>query len=89
MWGRSQAMRKDLETRFPFTSKTNDSLSLHSAINGRIQFLLMENPDRKIFHTVQVARNGFIHALLCGTPLEGRDYEYFGPPAYEKWIAKE
>ena len=28
----------------------------------------------------------WLHALLAGTPLEERGYEYFGPRAYEKWI---
>ena len=88
-WGRSHAMLEDLDTRFAFTSKTNNTLRLHSSLNGRIQFLLMENPDRKILHTVQVERNGFIHALLCGTPLETQSYEYFGDRAYKKWIAGE
>jgi hypothetical protein len=31
-------------------------------------------------------RNGFIHAMLTGTPLENHDYEYFGERAYEQWI---
>jgi len=85
-WGRSRAMLKDLESQFQFTSKTNGGLRVHCALDGRIQFLLKENPDRKILHTVQVERNGFIHALLCGTPLEGQGYEYFGRRAYEELI---
>jgi hypothetical protein len=88
-WGRSQAMLADLGRRFQFTSRTNDSLRVHAALDGRVRFLLLENPDRKILHTVQVERNGFIHALLCGTPFEGRGYEYPGPRAYTPWIAEE
>jgi hypothetical protein len=48
--------------------------------------LLKENPERKIFHTVQVERNGFIQALLAGTADEGKGYEYFGERAYTNWI---
>jgi poly(3-hydroxybutyrate) depolymerase len=85
-WGRSHAMLDDFGPRFTFTSQTNNGLATHSALNGQIQFLLKENPDRKILHTVQVARNGFIHAMLSGTANEGMGYEYFGERAYQKWI---
>lgn len=40
----------------------------------------------EILHTVQVKRNGFIEALLSGTPDEGNGYEYLGPGAYTNWI---
>jgi hypothetical protein len=85
-WGRSHAMLADLGAQFQFTSRTNDELRTHTALDGRIQFLLKENPDRKILHTAQVERNGFIHAMLTGTPREGHGYEYFGERAYTKWI---
>jgi hypothetical protein len=81
-WGRSHAMLKDLSQQFHFTSQTNNGLENYSALGGRIEFLLKENPDRKIFHTVQVERNGFIQAMLSGTTNESRGYEYFGERAY-------
>ena len=85
-WGRSHAMLADLGAQFQFTSRTNDGLEIFSALDGRIQFLLKENPERKILHTVQVERNGFIQALLSGTADEGNSYEYFGERAYTNWI---
>ncbi|MEY4916493.1 MAG: hypothetical protein RL616_406 [Verrucomicrobiota bacterium] len=85
-WGRSRLMLGDLGAQFQFTSATNGGLETFSALNGRIEFLLKENPDHKIFHTVQVERNGFIHALLSGTADVGRGYEYFGERAYTNWI---
>jgi pimeloyl-ACP methyl ester carboxylesterase len=86
-WGRSHAMLADLQREFSFTSNTNRAgLQSHIARNGRIQLLLKENPEQKILHTVQVELNGFIHALLTGTPLENHGYEYLGPRAYEQWI---
>ena len=50
--------------------------------------LSKDNPDRKILHTVQVERNGFIHSLVCGTTNENRGYEYFvgGTFTYDRWI---
>ena len=85
-WGRSRLMLGDLGAQFHFTSTTNGGLETFSALNGRIEFLMKENPEHKIFHTVQVERNGFIHALLSGTADEGKGYEYFGERAYTNWI---
>lgn len=88
-WGRSHAMLEDLGARFDFTHRTNGILRTHAALDGRLQFLLFENPERKIVHTVQVERNGFIHAMLTGTPNERKGYEYFGERAYGEWISAE
>lgn len=88
-WGRSHAMLHDLAEAFKFTSQTNAGLQKHSALDGRMQFLLKENPEKKIFHTVQVERNGFIHSVISGTTNEGKGYEYFGPRAYSQWIRAE
>lgn len=81
-WGRSHAMLEDLRRSFAFHSTTNALLATHCALGGRLQFRLRENPERKIYHTVQVERNGFIHALLAGTPADGKGYVYFGERAY-------
>ena len=88
-WGKSHAMLRDLAGAFQFTSQTNAGMQKHWALDGRVQFLLKENPERKILHTVQVERNGFIHSLVSGTTNEGRGYEYFGPRAYTRWIRPE
>lgn len=88
-WGRSQVMHQDLSAQFPFAGVTNGGFRRFSALGGRAQFILKENPDRKIFHTVQVEKNGFIHGMLCGTPAENRGYEYFGARAYERFIASD
>ncbi len=86
-WGRSHAMLADMEPELKFTSQTNSGLEEYSALNGRVKFLLKENPEKKIFHTVQVEKNGFIQSLLSGTSLEGSSYVYFGDRAYTNWIA--
>lgn len=44
------------------------------------------HPERRILHTVQVERNGFIHSMLTGTPAAGEGYEYLGPRVYETFI---
>jgi hypothetical protein len=88
-WGRSHAMEQDLAREFSFTSQTNGGFEKSSALAGRVQFLLKENPERTILHTVQVELNGFIHCMLTGTKEENRGYEYFGPRAYSKWIQSD
>ena len=88
-WGRSHAMLKDLSEDFQFSSQTNAEFEKASALDGRVQFILKENPGKKIFHTVQVERNGFIHSMVSGTTNENKGYEYFGARAYSKWIATE
>jgi len=85
-WGRSHAMLGDLSAQYQFTSRTNGGLETFSALDGRIEFLMKENPEKKILHTVQVERNGFIQALVSGTADEGKGYEYFGERAYANWI---
>ena len=84
-WGRTHAMLKDM-SELNFTGDTNADPQVFTALHGRVKFLLKENPDKKIFHTVQVEKNGFIQSILSGTPHEGKGYDYFGEAAYTKWI---
>lgn len=88
-WGRSQAMLHDLARNFSFTRADAAGLQTHVALDGRVKFLLKENPEKAILHTRQVEWNGFIHALVTGTPLESEGYAYLGPRAYADWIAPE
>ena len=83
-WGRSHAMQVDLANAMQFTSSTNSGFQLYSALDGRVQFNLKENPERKVLHTVQVERNGFIHSMLSGTSKESAGYRYFGDRAYSQ-----
>lgn len=86
-WGRSQAMLRDLGARWTFARADADGLQRHTALGGRVEFWLKENPEKTVLHTRQVEWNGFIHALLAGTPLAGRGYEYLGPRVYGALIA--
>lgn len=85
-WGRSHALLDDLSRQFHFINRTNGGLETVSDPDGQVEFLLKENPEHKIFHTVQVERNGFIQGVLSGTPDEGKGYEYFGDRVYTNWI---
>jgi hypothetical protein len=88
-WGRTHAMIADLGTDFSLTHTTNGDLEKVSGLNGQIEFRLMENPQKKILHTVQVEKNGFIEAMVSGTTNEGRGFQYFGDRAYLKWIGDQ
>jgi hypothetical protein len=88
-WGKSHEMQRDLAEAFNFTSRTNGNFERSSALGGRLQFILLDNPERKILHTIQVERNGFTHSLVSGTTNENKGYEYFGQRAYSKWIESQ
>jgi hypothetical protein len=87
-WGKSHQMQSDLAREFTFKTRHDPQFQRFTALNGRIQFILKENPSRKIFHTQQVELNGFIHAMLCGTARENSGYVYFGQRTYDKWISR-
>jgi hypothetical protein len=64
----------------------HDSLIVYKSTNEKIQFFFKTNPDRKIFHTVQVELNGFIHSVLCGTVYDSKKYRYYEKRAYSALI---
>lgn len=88
-WGRSHAMITDMGKELIFTNATDEPMQTYTAMRGRVKFLLLENPEKKILHTVQVERNGFIQSMLSGTKLEGKGYQYMGPRAYTNFIAEQ
>jgi hypothetical protein len=85
-WGRSHQMEHDLEGAFAFAKEHTAEMQRFTALGGRIKFLLKENAERKVLHTVLVERNGFIESILSGTELEGTGYVYFGDRAYSRYI---
>ena len=88
-WGKSHQMRRDFDADFKFTERASGEIKIWSALDGRLQMFLKENPEKKIYHTVQVERNGFIHALSAGTSADEKGYSYFGPHAYDEFIGSE
>jgi hypothetical protein len=79
-------MIDDLETSLHFTKELLDGLERSIALEGRIRFLRKENPERKVLHTVQVEKSGFIESLLSGTKFQGIDYTYFGDRASTRFV---
>ena len=88
-WGRSRLMKTDLERFFPFDETREGHLRKLRASRGRLRFDLLDNPDRKVLHTVQVERNGFIESVLAGTNAEELKYKYLGERAYSKHVRSD
>ena len=86
-WGRSHAMQRDLAATFYFKEEAADTLQRFIALDGRVQFLLRENPTREVLHTRLVEWNGFIHSMLTGTAFEEKGYRYLGARTYGEFIA--
>jgi len=85
-WYRSKLFLDHLRNDFSFEKAEDDSLIIYKSVNGNIQFFFKTNPDRKIFHTVQVELNGFIHSILSGTAHDSKDYIYYSGRAYTDLI---
>lgn len=80
-------MLQDLGKSFSFAKTTEGPLQQHTALDGRIVFLLMGNPEKSVLHTRLVERNGYLHALLTGTPKAEEGYRFFDEPVYRSLIS--
>jgi hypothetical protein len=85
-WYRSKLMLQHLGKDFNFVQLRNDSLIVYKDQSQRLQFYFKPNPEAKIYHTVQVELNGFIHSVLCGTKYDSKGYTYLGERAYVSLI---
>ena len=85
-WYRSHLFLNHMQNDFVFRKLRDDSLIVYQSADKRIQFFFKTNPDRKIFHTVQVELNGFIHSVLCGTRYDSKKYTYYSGRAYREFI---
>lgn len=85
-WYRSHQLLYGLSDSFSISRTRNDSLVYYQTADKRVQFFFKTNPDRIIYHTIQVERNGFIHSIFCGTRYSNKGYSYFGERAYNRYI---
>ena len=88
-WRRTREMAADFERMMPLAATPSGDRETWRALDGRVDFELLANPENKILHTVLVERNGFIHALTFGTPAASESPGLFDPPAYEPWVQSE
>ncbi len=88
-WYRSRLMQHNLSASFNFTTVADTAFIIHKALHERIMMIFKENPHAQIYHTEQVARNGFIFSIFTTTPFNNKkNYTYFGERVYEKYIDK-
>ncbi len=88
-WYRSQLLQKKLGETFAFDKAIDTALIRYRALNNRIAIFLKTNPEGKIYHTEQVARNGFIQTVIGGSYYEKKaDYQYWGDRVYSRFISK-
>ncbi|MES2005009.1 MAG: hypothetical protein V4450_10840 [Bacteroidota bacterium] len=86
-WYRTKLMQRKLEESFRFTYQADTSLIHYTALSKRVDIYLKTNNEGKIYHTEQVARNGFIHTILSGTHYQKKaNYVYWGERVYTDWI---
>ncbi len=86
-WYRSKMMQRKLSESFSFKRSTDTALIYYTSISNRISISLKINEEGKIYHTEQVARNGFIHTVLSGTKyVRKANYRYWGERVYEEFI---
>ena len=86
-WYRSQLFQRKLAVAFPFQKREDTAFIQYHALHKRVAILLKTNPGGVIYHTEQVARNGFIHTIIGGTRFEKKaGYQYWGPRVYTQFI---
>ena len=86
-WYRSRLMQRNLSEYFQFATTIDTSFIRHQSLQRRIAFILKQNPNGLIYHTEQVARNGFILSILSATRFNRKKYfTYFGERVYQKFI---
>ncbi len=85
-WHRSRMMKDYLAGSFRLRERQRDSLLWVASRDRRIEFIFKPNPEGKIYHTLQVEYNGFIHSMLSGTRYDQKGYRYFGDRAYSELI---
>ncbi len=83
----TQRMKQRFVMETELVSQRDSLITVDAALNGRARFFVHTNPDTLILHTVMVERNGLIHSLLLNTPLEEKEYRFFGERAYTHFIS--
>lgn len=86
-WYRTKMMQLKLSETFHFTNTVDTSLIHYNSLSNRIDIYLKTNEEGKIYHTEQVARNGFIHTVVSGTRYQKKAaYQYWGNRVYSALI---
>lgn len=82
-WYRSKLMAQDLG-KLQFNENSVQLSWTNKSANTAV--MLLKNPEAKIFHTVLVEKNGFIHSIFNGTKFANKNYQFWDKRAYESYI---
>lgn len=86
-WYRSKLLQHNLAKEFRFKSSADTAFINYSTLSNRVDIRLKTNPEGKIYHTEQVARNGFIHTVIGDTKYARKaGYAYWGERVYWSFI---
>ena len=85
-WYRSRIMKDFISRYYKLKEHQRDSLIWFSSPGKMVEFIFKPNPEGKIYHTLQVEYNGFIHSMLSGTRYEQKRYRFFGKRVYDEFI---
>jgi len=83
---RTHTMVDRLRRDMAVTGISEPAFARFHALDGRVEIIILDNPDNAILHTVLVEKNGYLHALTFGTPHKNQAGTFWGEIAYEKWI---
>jgi len=86
---RTQTMLERFRQDLTLHEDTHPNYCRYRGLDGRLDVIVVDNPQDKILHTVLVERNGFIHGLTFGTAQDERLGRFFGPATYAEWIQPE
>lgn len=84
-WYRSKRMISDLGL---LPSKIKGLVEYYHSSPGNAEIILINNPEGKIFHSVLVEKNGFIHSILQKTPHFNPDW-FWKDRIYQTYVLKD
>lgn len=87
-WHRTYLMQRFLKKNLKgikWNKIENDSIIYYTAKHRKIQFYSRKNPERQIYHTILVERNGYIQSVFSGTQYEENGYKFMGEKAYDAY----
>ena len=88
-WGRGHAMLEELGKTLTFVKTNEGPLQQHTALDGRVTFLLVENPGKAELHDQLLNNNGCLRALHTGTFAVAEGCRFFGDPVYRHLIREQ
>jgi hypothetical protein len=83
---RTEDMQAFFAKPFELKKDMHESFKRFRDPDNRLELILLDNPEKKILHTVMVERNGFIHGVALGTQWEDRVAPFWSERAYTEFI---